>query len=175
MSVNISLYKGDITDCHADGLVNAANNHLRMGSGVAGAIKRRGGQVIEDEAVGKGPIHVGEAVATTAGKLNAKFVIHAAGMGRDLVPSEESIRNCTINSLKRADELGLKSIVFPAIGCGVGGFPVERAASIMLDAVHQFISKQSSIENIVFALFTQMDYDAFDNALKEFSDRTSSQ
>ena len=173
--MNISLYRGDITDCHAEAIVNAANNHLWMGSGVAGAIKRRGGQVIEDEAVAKGPIPVGEAVATTAGKLNAKFVIHAAGMGQDLKPSEESIRNSTINSLKRADELGLKSIVFPAIGCGVGGFPAERTAEIMLDAVHQFTSKKSSIVNIVFALFTLKDYDAFDNALRESSARTWSQ
>ena len=167
MAANISLYRGDITDCHAEGIVNAANNNLWMGSGVAGAIKKRGGQVIEDEAVEKGPISVGEAVATTAGKLNAKFVIHAAGMGQDLITSEESIRNSTLNSLMRADELGLKSIVFPAIGCGVGGFPVERAAEIMLGAVRQFISKKSSIENILFALFTQKDYDAFDKALKQ--------
>lgn len=169
MPVSITLFRGDITDCHAEAIVNAANNHLWMGSGVAGAIKRRGGQVVEDEAVRKGPIPVGEAVATTAGKLDAKFVIHAAGMGQDLVPSEESIRNSTFNSLRRADELGLKSIAFPAIGCGVGGFPVERAAEIMLDVVHQFASGKSSIENIVFALFTQKEYDAFDTALKQSS------
>lgn len=169
MSVNISLYMGDITDCSAEGIVNAANNHLWMGSGVAGAIKEKGGQVIEDEAVGKGPIPVGGAVVTTAGKLNAKFVIHAAGMGQDLVPTEESIRSSTFNSLMRAEELGLKSIVFPAIGCGVGGFPVERTAAIMLDVVRQFTSRRSSIENIVFALFTQKEYDAFARALKQAS------
>jgi len=160
---------GDITDCSAEGIVNAANNHLWMGSGVAGAIKEKGGQVIEDEAVGKGPIPVGGAVVTTAGKLNAKFVIHAAGMGQDLVPTEESIRSSTFNSLMRAEELGLKSIVFPAIGCGVGGFPVERTAAIMLDVVRQFTSRRSSIENIVFALFTQKEYDAFARALKQAS------
>jgi O-acetyl-ADP-ribose deacetylase (regulator of RNase III) len=166
MAVRIRLYRGDITDCEADAIVNAANNHLWMGSGVAGAIKRRGGQKIEDEALSKGPIPVGEAVATGAGKLKARYVIHAAGMGQDLVPSERSVRDSTLNSLKRADELGLRSIAFPAIGCGVGGFPVDRAARIMIDAVNQFAAEKTSIEEVTFALFVQKDYDAFRSVLE---------
>jgi O-acetyl-ADP-ribose deacetylase (regulator of RNase III) len=136
-----------------------------MGSGVAGAIKNKGGQEIEDEAVVKGPIPVGEAVATRAGRLKAKYVIHAAGMGQDFRPSENSIRNSTLNSLKRADELKVKSIVFPLIGCGIGGFEVERAASIMLGVVREFTSRETSVEEVTFALFSQGDYDVFTNVM----------
>ncbi|MFQ5905501.1 MAG: macro domain-containing protein [bacterium] len=173
MQVKIRLYHGDITDCRADAIVNAANDCLWMGSGVAGAIKRRGGQEIEDEAVAKGPIPVGEAVHTTAGRLNARYVIHAAAMGRDLIPSEKSVRDSTLNSLRRADELSLKSLVFPAIGCGVGGFPVDRAARIMLEAVREFTSKGTSIQEITFALFSQRDYDTFRCVLKSVTSGNS--
>lgn len=160
---------GDITDCEADAIVNAANDHLWMGSGVAGAIKRKGGGEIEVEAMSKGPIPVGEAVITGAGRLKARYVIHAAGMGQDLAPTKESIRGSTINSLKRAEELKLKSVVFPLIGCGVGGFPASEAAALMLDAVREFTSKDTSIEEVTFALFTRDDYETFASALKEKS------
>ena len=114
--MKIKFVKGDITDMEVDAIVNAANNELWMGGGVAGAIKRKGGIEIEEEAVKKGPIPVGEAIVTGAGKLKAKYVIHGAVMGRDLQTDAEKIKNATINSLKRAEELGLKSIAFPAFG-----------------------------------------------------------
>ena len=98
--VKIKLVQGDITDQEVDAIVNAANNHLWMGAGVAGAIKRKGGKEIEDEAMNKGPIPIGEAVVTCAGKLKAKYVIHAAVMGQDLITNEEYIKNATLNSLK---------------------------------------------------------------------------
>ena len=124
--LKIKLIQGDITDQEVDAIVNAANNHLWMGAGVAGAIKRKGGREIEDEAMKKGPIPIGEAVITSAGKLKAKYVIHAAVMGQDLTTNEEYIKNATLNSLKRAEELKIKSIAFLAFGTGVGGFPTDK-------------------------------------------------
>ena len=166
-NVIISLNEGDITEIQVDAIVNAANNQLWMGGGVAGAIKRKGGWEIEDEAVKKGPIPIGEAVATSAGKLKAKYVIHAAGMGTDLKTDEEKIRNATLNSLKRADELKLESIAFPSIGTGVGGFPLDRAAHIMLKTAVTFAQKDTSIKNIIFMLYGSEAYQAFKRQLLE--------
>src|SRR3712207_6801143 len=123
---------GDITECAVDAVVNAANNYLWMGAGVAGAIKRKGGQVIEDEAVQQGPIPVGEAVVTNAGALKARYVIHAAAMGQDLSTNAELIRQATRNSFARAAELGVTSLALPALGTGVGGFSVNEAARVMI-------------------------------------------
>ncbi|MBI2954620.1 MAG: macro domain-containing protein [Chloroflexi bacterium] len=148
----ITLFVGDITELSTDAIVNAANYHLWIGSGVAGAIKRAGGQEIEDEALKKGPIPVGEAVATRAGRLKARYVIHAAAMGQDLRTDADKIRKATENSLKRADELGLKSIAFPALGTGVGGFPLDTAAKVMIAAVRDHLAGQSSLTGVVFAL-----------------------
>jgi O-acetyl-ADP-ribose deacetylase (regulator of RNase III) len=163
----ISLNEGDITEIEVDAIVNAANNQLWMGGGVAGAIKRKGGQEIEEEAVAKGPIPIGEAVATSAGNLKAKYVIHAAGMGTDLKTDEGKIRNATLNSLKRVDELKLESVAFPSIGTGVGGFPLDSAAQIMLETVVSFAQKDISIKNIIFMLFGSEAYQAFKRQLLE--------
>jgi len=132
-----------------------------MGSGVAGAIKRKGGQTIENEAISKGPIPVGEAVATTAGNLRCKKVIHAAAMGQDLITDEGKIRAATRNALLRAEELGLESIDFPALGTGVGGFPVEKAAAVMTDEAMKFLAKSISIRVVGFVLFDNTSYDYF--------------
>ena len=137
------ILHGDITKLEADAIVNAADTSLRMGGGVAGAIKRAGGQEIEDEAVAKGPIGVGEAVATTAGKLKARYVIHAAAMAWEghRLATEDSIRNSLRNSLAMADELECKSIALPAIGCGIAGFPLEGGKGIILDEIKKFNPK----------------------------------
>lgn len=161
----ISLSQGDITESSADAIVNAANDHLWMGAGVAGAIKRKGGAAIEKEAVAKGPIPVGEAVATGAGALKARFVIHAAGMGQDLRTSEDLVEACTRASLRRAEELKLRSIAFPAIGTGVGGLPPEAAARRMLRAAAGHLQGTGSLERIGFVLFTEADLRAFETAL----------
>ncbi len=166
-STRVQLRQGDITEFEADALVNAANNHLRMGGGVAGAIKRKGGQIIEREALKLAPIPIGEAVVTTAGKLKAKYVIHAAGMGLDLRTDEVKIRNATINSLKRAEELRIKSIAFPSIGTGVGGFPLERAADIMIKTIMDHINQGCSLNIITFVLFDKNAYDAFKITLEK--------
>jgi O-acetyl-ADP-ribose deacetylase (regulator of RNase III) len=134
-------------------LVNAANNHFWMGGGVAGALKRAGGQAIEDEAIKKGPVAVGEAVATGAGKLKAKYVIHAAVMGQDLQTDAESIRHATLNSLRRADELGLGCIAFPALGTGVGGFPLQECARIMLAEIAGYGQGETSLTRAILVLF----------------------
>jgi len=161
----ISIRQGDITDSGADAIVNAANNHLWMGSGVAGAIKRKGGVSIESEAVSKGPIPVGEAVATKAGSLASRFVIHAAAMGQDLMTDDRKIADATRNALLRAEELSLGSIDFPALGTGVGGFPVEKAANIMIEAAKNFLAGSKSVGEVGFVLFDDISFDAFKNEL----------
>jgi O-acetyl-ADP-ribose deacetylase (regulator of RNase III) len=164
----IRIIEGDITEQDTDAVVNAANNELWMGSGVAGAIKRAGGSEIEREAVAKGPIPIGEAAITTGGKLKARHVIHAAGMGRDLRTDEGKIRQATTNSLRRADENGLKSIAFPSIGTGVGGFPLEKAAEVMIGSVKNYLEEnQSGLELIVFVLFGKDAFNVFNSTLKK--------
>ena len=163
----IELFKGDITSLDVDAIVNAANNHLWMGAGVAGAIKRAGGQEIESEAVRKGPIPVGEAVVTGAGRLKARYVIHAAVMGPDLITDADKIRLATENSLNRADERGLLSIAFPALGTGVGGFPLEKAADIMVSTVVAHLHGPTTLQRVVFALFSDDAYRAFEERLSQ--------
>lgn len=155
----ITITQGDITESSCDAVVNAANNRLWMGSGVAGAIKRRGGEVIESEAVSKGPINPGEAVATTGGRLKAKYVIHAAGMGQDLVTSEELIRRSTEASLRLADGLSLESVAFPAIGTGVGGFGAADCAKIMISEVRRY--SPTTLQKVEFVLFDAETTNAF--------------
>jgi O-acetyl-ADP-ribose deacetylase (regulator of RNase III) len=157
-SLKIKVVQGDITDQVVDAIVNAANNQLWMGAGVAGAIKRKGGREIEDEAMKKGPISIGEAVVTKAGRLKAKYVIHAAVMGQDLATDEEHIKNATLNSLKRAEELKIESIAFPAFGTGVGGFPIDKCAQIMLDQVKDFSKKTKYLREVLFVLFDKKSY-----------------
>lgn len=163
----IEIVSGDISNQDTDAVVNAANNHLWMGSGVAGALKRKGGQEIEDEAVSKGPIPVGEAVATAGGKLAARYVIHAAAMGQDLRTDEEKIRAATKNCLLRAEELGLKSISFPSLGTGVGGFPLEDAARVMLGVAIEHAKGDTCLKLIRFVLWGEEAYNAYARNLEE--------
>src|SRR4029450_413517 len=134
-----------------DAIANAANNHLWMGAGVAGAIKRSGGEEIEREAVAKAPIEVGDAVATGAGRLKAEHVIHGAVMGQDLRTSAELIERTTRRCLEVADGLGCRSLALPAFGTGVGGFPLEECAEIMVAEAREF--EPGSLQRVVFAVF----------------------
>ncbi len=161
----ISVIQGDITEQETDAIVNAANNHLWMGGGVAGAIKRKGGVEIEKEAVTQGPIEVGRAVITTGGELKANYVIHAAGMGQDLKTDLTKIKDSTRSSLKLADEKGLASIAFPAIGTGVGGFSSEKCANAMIKEAVDFLLEAVNIKNVVFVLFDTGTFKAFENEL----------
>ena len=149
--IELAVLEGDITRLEVDALVNAANNHLWMGAGVAGAIKRAGGDAIEREAVSKGPIAVGEAVATGAGRLKARYVIHGAVMGQDLKTDADTIRRTTRSCLEVADRLGCVSIALPALGTGVGGFPLEECARLMVEAVRGYVP--TSLRKVVFAVF----------------------
>jgi len=162
----ISVIQGDIADQDTDAIVNAANNHLWMGAGVAGAIKRKGGVAIEDEAMAKGPIALGTAVSTTAGALKAKRVIHAAVMGQDLHTEADLIRKATQNSLAVAEKEKLASISLPALGTGVGGFSLYHCASLMIGVVIDFLPSTSALREVRFVLFDSEARDAFEKELK---------
>ena len=155
----ISIVQGDITEIKADALVNAANNELWMGLGVAGALKRKGGKEIETEAMSKGPIKPGEAIETTAGKLEAKYVIHAAGMRSDGYITKEILENSILNSLKIAEKLELRSIAFPAIGTGVAGFPEAECAKIMAEVILNF--KSNYLQEVKIVLYSEETYKKF--------------
>ncbi len=165
MSIKMEVVQGDITQADTEAIVNAANNHFWMGAGVAGAIKRAGGEVIEAEAVKKGPVLPGEAVYTGAGRLPFKAVIHAAVMGQDLRTSEELIRRATIASLNVAENLGLESVAFPAFGTGVGGFPMTACANIMVKAVRGYDSLARTVKRVQFRLFDELGYKVFTDTL----------
>ncbi|MEW6356237.1 MAG: macro domain-containing protein [Planctomycetota bacterium] len=160
----IKMIEGDITKLDVDAIVNAANNDLILGGGVAGAIKRAGGPTIQEECNKIGRIPVGEAATTGAGNLKAKYVIHAASMSLGGMTTAESLRNSVKNSLLRAEENGVKTIAFPAIGTGIAGFPLDECAKIMLDVVLRHIQGKTSIEEVTFCLFGQEALDAFKKA-----------
>lgn len=157
----IKVIKGDITELSLDAIVNAANNHLWMGAGVAGAIKRKGGVSIEEEAMAKGPVPVGEAVVTGAGSLRTRYVIHAAAMGQDLATDAIKVRAATRNALLRAEELRLRSIAFPALGTGVGGLDFDTASRVMVSETRRHLARGSGLEEVVFALFDEEGFSAF--------------
>jgi len=164
----IIIMQGDITDIEVDAIVNAANTRLLLGSGVAGAIRRKGGDSIQNECDKIGSIPLGEAVVTGAGKLKAKFVIHAAGMHLGGGVSEEPLREATKNSLLRADEKGVKTVALPAIGTGVGGFPLNRCAQVMIDIVVEYLkNEKTGIEKVYFVLFDMETYKVFNDYLRK--------
>lgn len=161
--LDLSVAVGDITALEVDAIANAANDHLWMGAGVAGAIKRAGGDEIERQAVAKGPIDVGEAVATGGGRLAARWVIHGAVMGQDLRTNAELVRRTTESCLRVADKLGAESLALPAFGTGVGGFPLEECAEIMVSVVRGH--SPSSLKRVVFAVFGDEAASVFREAL----------
>ena len=163
--MELQVVEGDITELDVDAIANAANNGLWMGAGVAGAIKRVGGEEIEREAIALGPIAVGEAVATGAGRLKAKHVVHAAVMGQDLKTTAEVISQATRRTLEVADDLGVRSLAMPAFGTGVGGFPIDRCAELMVAATRSF--QPDNVERVVFAVYGHDAEHAFRDAVGE--------
>jgi O-acetyl-ADP-ribose deacetylase (regulator of RNase III) len=161
--VKLEVVDGDITALDVDAIANAANNALWMGAGVAGAIKGAGGEEIEREAVAKGPIEVGDAVATNAGRLKAQWVVHGAVMGQDLRTNADLVRRTTRRCLEVADELGARSLALPAFGTGVGRFPLAECAEIMVAEASAF--QPETLERVVFAVFGKEARDAFETAL----------
>lgn len=149
--MRLEVVEGNIAELEVDAIANAANDHLWMGAGVAGAIKRAGGEEIEREAVASGPIGIGEAVATDAGALPARHVIHGAVMGQDLRTDADTVAATTRRVLEVADEVGARSLALPAFGTGVGGFPLEECAAIMVGEARCY--EPASLERVIFAVY----------------------
>src|SRR4029077_5535461 len=149
--MELEVCEGDIAEVEADAIANAANDHLWMGAGVAGALKRAGGDEIEHEAMAQGPIELGTAVATAAGRLHARYVVHGAVMGQDLRTNAELVRRTTRSCLDVADELGCRSLALPAFGTGVGGFALDECARIMVGVAGAY--EPATLWRLVFAVF----------------------
>ena len=159
----LEVIEGDNTTLDVDAIANAANDQLWMGAGVAGAIKREGGDEIEREAVALGPIALGDAVATGGGRLRARHVIHGAVMGQDLTTTPELVARTTRRCLEVADELGARSVALPAFGTGVGGFPLNECARIMVNEARSF--EPRTVKRVLFAVYGASAEEAFRTAL----------
>jgi O-acetyl-ADP-ribose deacetylase (regulator of RNase III) len=160
----VEVLEGDITALEVDAIANAANTDLAHGGGVAGAISRAGGPEVQRESDAKAPIGLGEAVATTAGAMPARWVIHAATMRLGGPTSEDIIRRATASTLRLADELGARSLALVAFGTGVGGFPLEDAARVEVEEVRRHLDGGSGLERIVFAVHGEAARAAFEAA-----------
>lgn len=162
----IVIQQGDLTEMDTDAIVNAANNDLILGAGVAGAIRRKGGEEIQRECSAIGSIPLGYAAITGGGKLKAKHVIHAASMGLGGLTNAETLRHSTAHSLRIAAERGLKTIAFPAIGTGIAGFPMKECAEIMLEEAARHLEGGTSLEVIYFVLFDEAARQVFESTWK---------
>ncbi len=163
--LEVELVKGDITLLEADAIVNAANRYLKHGGGVAGAIVRRGGREIQeesDEYVKKhGPLDIGGVAVTGAGRLKARYVIHAVGPVYGDKDGDEKLALAIRNSLKKADELGLKSVAMPAISTGIYGYPLEVCARIMKGELERFAKERRSLKKVIVCLYDDKAYRIF--------------
>lgn len=151
----LELLEGDITEMTTDAIVNAANSYLKHGGGVAGAIVRKGGRIIQEESDKIGYCPVGQAVITGAGNLKAKHVIHTVGPRMGEGDEDEKLKNATLNSLKLADREGIEGLSFPAISAGIFGFPIDRCAKIMLETTIEYLRGNTGLKRVVFCLFGQ--------------------
>ena len=166
--VKLIVEKGDITKLEVDAIVNAANSMLIMGGGVAGAILRAGGKEIQEEALKYAPVPVGKAVATKAGKLKAKYVIHAPTMERPAMRiGRENVRLATKGALECAEQLKIESVAFPGMGTGVGGLKPKEAAQVMVQEIKRRVNEGTSLRQIILVGFTEELARAFQNALKQ--------
>jgi len=161
----VEVLDGDITTLAVDAIANAANTRLLHGGGVAGAIARAGGPSVQEESHEKAPIELGEAVATGAGEMPCRWVIHAATMELGGPTSADIIRRATRSTLERADELGARSLALVAFGTGVGGFPLDEAARIEAEEVRRHLDRGSGLERVVFAVHGDAARKAFEAAL----------
>jgi O-acetyl-ADP-ribose deacetylase (regulator of RNase III) len=164
MKGRVVLREGDITGEEVDAIVNAANNQLVLGAGVAGAIREKGGPQIQAECDAIGPIEVGGAAVTGAGNLPARWVIHAAGMPPGGSATESSVHASVRKSLELAREKGCRTIAIPAIGAGIGGLPEQRCAEILLSEAKEHLAGETSLEEIRFVLFGEPTYRIFEAA-----------
>src|ERR1700751_2887183 len=165
LAEKIKIQQGDLTEMDVDAIVNAANNDLILGAGVAGAIARKGGESIQRECDDIGSIPVGYAAITGGGKLKARYVIHAASMSLGgMRTTAKTLRTSTAHSLRLAAERNLKSIAFPAVGTGVSGFPMDECAQIMLAEAAQHLKGETPLETVYFVLFDSRARDTFQRA-----------
>jgi O-acetyl-ADP-ribose deacetylase (regulator of RNase III) len=165
----IQILQGDLVAQDAETIVNAANNDLQLGGGVAGAIRRKGGPAIQEECDRIGPIPLGEAAVTGGGNLKARYVIHAASMRLGEPTSETNLRASTRASLLRAKELGIRSIAFPAVGTGIAGFPMRRSAEVMLEEAAAHLAGETSLQDVRFVLYDRPAYDVFVEVWRKMS------
>ena len=168
----IIIRQGDLTDMDTDAIVNAANNDLHLGAGVAGAIRRKGGEEIQRECDAIGSIPLGFAAITSGGKLKAKYVIHAASMGLGGLTNADRLRHSTAHSLRLASERSLKTIAFPAIGTGIARFPMQECSQIMLEEAARHLEGSTSLEAIYFVLFDEEAYNTFAGTWKQMQSGT---
>jgi O-acetyl-ADP-ribose deacetylase len=166
----VTIRQGDLTEAQVDAIVNAANNDLKLGGGVAGAIRMKGGPSIQQECDQIGTVQIGEAAVTGGGNLPARYVIHAASMRLGGRTTEPSLRQATRNSLLRAKEKGLESIAFPAIGTGIAGFPLDRCAEIMGAEVRDHLTGETSLKRVEFVLFDKPSLYVFQHAFAKVAD-----
>ena len=162
----VEVLEADITALDVDAIANAANTELRHGGGVAGAISRAGGPVVQQESSAVAPIGLGEAVETSGGLMPCRWVIHAATMELGGPTSADIIRKATASTLAAADRLGARSLALVAFGTGVGGFPVSEAASIEVAEVRRHLAAGSGLERVVFAVRGAEAMSAFSGALE---------
>jgi O-acetyl-ADP-ribose deacetylase len=164
-NTELVLLTGDITELTYDVIVNPANENLQLGGGVAGAIRNKGGEEIQKECNKIGPIYVGGAVLTCAGKLNARYIIHAVGPRAGEGKEEIKLRNATMNSLLLAEEHGLTTIVFPAISTGIFGYPVVKCAEIMIKVIIDYIKRPTKLTRVAICLWSEENFEIFDQRL----------
>jgi O-acetyl-ADP-ribose deacetylase (regulator of RNase III) len=171
MPTKIYISKGDLTDMPVEAIVNPANTDLLMDSGVSAAIRRKGGERIQEECERLAPLRLGATAVTTAGNLKALFVIHAAVIRPGEKATAESIKLATRQILFRAEEKTIKSLALPAIGTGAAGFPVEECAQIVLKAVLEHIKIRTSLEKVHFVLDDDAALNAFEEAFRKLTAR----
>jgi O-acetyl-ADP-ribose deacetylase len=169
----IVLLQGDLTEVDADAIVNAANNDLQLGGGVAGAIRRKGGEEIQRECDAVGSIPVGGAAITSGGRLKARHVIHAASMQLGGATTPQALRSSTAHALRIAAQNNLKTIAFPAVGTGIAGLPMRECAEIMLAEAQKHVQGATSLEQVRFVLFDKQSLEIFEQVWKETKKKES--
>jgi O-acetyl-ADP-ribose deacetylase (regulator of RNase III) len=171
----IELIKGDITEMDTDAIVNAANEQMTHGGGVAAAIARRGGPDIQKESdawVAKhGRVETGAAAITGGGRLKARYVIHAVGPVMGSGDEDKKLRSATKAALGIAESHQLSSITFPAISTGIFGYPVDRCAHVMLSTVFEYLEKETGIQHVIFCLFDDKSLDTFEREMNAITSR----
>ena len=171
LAEKIVLQQGDLTEMDADAIVNAANNDLQLGGGLAGVIRRKAGDAIQRECNEIGAIPVGGAAITSAGKLKARHIIHAASMELGGHTMARALRSSTAHALRIAAEKGLHTIAFPAIGTGIGGFPLSECAEIMLHEVVEHLKTSDVARKDLLCFFRRQGAGAFERVLREMKER----